>query len=543
MKSTINKYVPADGLAGLKENFKTDAISGFIVFLLALPLSLGIAKASDFPPIMGLITAIIGGIVVSFFMGSRLTIKGPAAGLIVIVAGAVAEFGQGDNQLGWKLALGAMVVAGVIQILFGILKLGKLADFFPLSAIHGMLAAIGIIIIAKQIPVLLNDNPALAKGLGPIELLMNIPKFIMNLDAKASIIGIVSLAIMMGWPYIKNKTIKMIPAPLVVLLFAIPCELFMDFAHTEPSYALVKIGSLVDNLNINASFAGISQTGLFIKYVIMFALVGTLESLLTVKAIDLMDPFKRKSNMNKDLIAVGIGNTIAAFLGGLPMISEVARSSSNVNNGAKTRWANFFHGFFILLFVLLATPILEMIPNAALAAMLITVGIKLAHPKEFIHTFKIGKEQLAIFLVTIFFTLFEDLLVGIAAGMVLKIIIHLINGTPISSLFKAPTIVSFEGDNYLVEINKAAIFTNFLGVKSKLEAIPYGFNVTIDLKKTKLVDHSVMENLEHFKHDYEANGGTVVIRGLENHQSLSNHPLSSRKNKMVKEHETERSSI
>ncbi len=543
MKSTINKYVPVDGLAGLKENFKSDAISGFIVFLLALPLSLGIAKASDFPPIMGLITAIIGGIVVSFFMGSRLTIKGPAAGLIVIVAGAVAEFGQGDSQLGWKLALGAMVVAGIIQILFGILKLGKLADFFPLSAIHGMLAAIGIIIIAKQIPVLLNDNPALAKGLGPIELLMNIPKFVLNLDPKASIIGVVSLAIMMGWPYLKIKTIKMIPAPLVVLLFAIPCELFMDFAHTEPPYALVKIGSLVDSLNINASFDGISQTGLFVKYVIMFALVGTLESLLTVKAIDLMDPFKRKSNMNKDLIAVGIGNTIAAFLGGLPMISEVARSSSNVNNGAKTRWANFFHGFFILLFVLLATPILEMIPNAALAAMLITVGIKLAHPKEFIHTFKIGKEQLAIFLVTIFFTLFEDLLVGIAAGMALKIIIHLYNGTPISSLFKAPTLVSFEGDNYLVEINKAAIFTNFLGVKSKLEAIPYGFNVIIDLKKTKLVDHSVMENLEHFKHDYEANGGTVVIKGLDHHQPLSNHPLSSRKNKKTIEYETEKVSI
>ena len=185
MNANIKKYIPADGLAGLKENFKTDAISGFIVFLLALPLSLGIAKASDFPPIMGLITAIIGGIVVSFFMGSRLTIKGPAAGLIVIVAGAVAEFGQGNNELGWKLALGAMVVAGVIQILFGVLKLGKLADFFPLSAIHGMLAAIGIIIIAKQIPVLLNDNPTLAKGKGPLELLANIPNFIANLDPKA----------------------------------------------------------------------------------------------------------------------------------------------------------------------------------------------------------------------------------------------------------------------------------------------------------------------------------------------------------------------
>jgi MFS superfamily sulfate permease-like transporter len=532
MNTNIKKYIPADGLAGLRENFKTDAISGFIVFLLALPLSLGIAKASEFPPVMGLLTAIIGGIVVSFMMGSRLTIKGPAAGLIVIVAGSVAEFGQGDPILGWKLALGAMVVAGVVQILFGVFKLGKLADFFPLSAIHGMLAAIGIIIIAKQIPVLLNDDPALGKGKGPLELLANIPNFIMNLDPKATLIGVVSLAIMMGWPYIKNKSIKVIPAPLVVLLFAIPCELFMHFKETEPAYALVKIGNFIDALGFNASFEGVSQTGVFVKYVIMFALVGSLESLLTVKAIDLMDPFKRKSNMNKDLIAVGIGNTIAAFLGGLPMISEVARSSSNVNNGAQTRWANFFHGVFILAFVLLAAPILEMIPNAALAAMLITVGIKLAHPKEFVHTFKIGKEQLAIFLVTIFFTLFEDLLVGIAAGIILKMIIHLFNGTPISSFFKAPTLVSFEGNNYLVEIDKAAIFTNYLGVKRKLDAIPPGFNVTIDLKKTKLVDHSVMENLEHFKNDYESNdNSTVSIIGLDNHQPLSEHPLSGRKNK------------
>ncbi len=532
MNSKIKKYIPADGLAGLKENFKTDAISGFIVFLLALPLSLGIAKASEFPPIMGLITAIIGGIVVSFFMGSRLTIKGPAAGLIVIVAGAVAEFGQGDNNLGWKLALGAMVVAGIIQILFGIFKLGKLADFFPLSTIHGMLAAIGIIIIAKQIPVLLNDNPALAKGMGPIELLVNIPKFILNLDAKASIIGLVSLSIMLGWPYIKNTTIKMIPAPLVVLLFAIPAELYMDFAHSEPPYALVKIGSLIDNINLNADFSGISQTGLFIKYVIMFALVGTLESLLTVKAIDLLDPYKRKSNANKDLIAVGIGNTFAGLLGGLPMISEVARSSSNVNNGAKTRWANFFHGFFVLLFVLLAAPLLEMIPNAALAAMLISVGIKLAHPKEFIHMLHIGKEQLLIFTVTVLVTLFEDLLVGIAVGMLLKMIIHMYNGTPISSFFKAPTVVSFEGDEYKVEINKAAIFSNFLGIKRKLEEIPPGHHVSICLKKTKLVDHSVLENLEHFKHDYEAHpdGGSVTIIGLDNHKPLSSHPKSSRKN-------------
>ena len=164
--------IPKDGWEGFKENFFTDAISGFIVFLLALPLSLGIAKASDFPPLMGVLSAIIGGLVVSFFAGSRLTIKGPAAGLIVIVAGAVADFGGGET--GWHLALGAMVVAGLIQILFGLLKLGKLSDFFPLSAIHGMLAAIGMIIIAKQIPVLLGVDPNLSAGKDPLELILSL---------------------------------------------------------------------------------------------------------------------------------------------------------------------------------------------------------------------------------------------------------------------------------------------------------------------------------------------------------------------------------
>lgn len=518
---------PKDGLAGLKENFSSDAISGFIVFLLALPLSLGIAKASDFPPIMGLITAIIGGLVVSFFMGSRLTIKGPAAGLIVIVAGAVTDFGGGET--GWHLALGCMFVAALLQIVFGLLKFGKLADFFPLPAIHGMLAAIGIIIIAKQIPVLLNVNPTLMAGKSPLAILGSLPTVIANLDPIGAMIGALSLAIMLGWPYLKNSIIGKIPAPLMVLIIAVPAELMMDFSHTEPDYALVHIGNLVENLHLNVDFGGFSMPGLFIKYVIMFALVGTLESLLTVKAIDLIDPYKRKSNNNKDIIAVGIGNLVSAVLGGLPMISEVARSSANVSNGAKTRWANFFHGFFILIFVLVASRYIEMIPNAALAAMLVAVGIKLAHPREFVHTFKVGKEQLAIFLVTIFFTLFEDLLIGIAAGMLLKIIIHLYNGVPFSALFKAPTIISFEGNNYLVEIDKAAIFTNYIRIKSRLESIPPGFNVTIDLQSTKLTDHSVMENLNHFKHDYESTGGTVTIVGLDNHKPLSKHELAGRK--------------
>lgn len=526
MNQQHKQEAPRDGWAGLKQNIVTDATSGFIIFLLALPLSLGIAKASDFPPIMGLITAMIGGLFVSLIMGARLTIKGPAAGLIVIVAGAVAEFGGGEQ--GWHLALGAMVIAGLIQVAFGLLKMGKLADFFPLSAIHGMLAAIGLIIIAKQIPVLLDINPALYKGEGPFALYAHTPWFITHLDPRATVIGIISLAIMLGWPYIKQPMIKKIPAPLVVLLIAVPAELMMDFQHTEPPYALVHVGSLADNLKVNVDFGGLAHTGIFIKYVIMFALVGSLESLLTVKAIDMLDPYKRKSDTNKDLIAIGLGNTLAAVLGGLPMISEVARSSANVNNGARTRWANFFHGFFILLFVLVAVDVIEMIPNAALAAMLITVGIKLAHPHEFIHMFRVGWEQLTVFLVTIFLTLFEDLLVGIAGGMVVKMIIGMAHGTPLRSFFKALTEVSFEGGRYLVEINQAAVFTNYLGIKRQLDGIPPGFHVTIDLKKTRSVDHSVMKNLEAFRHDYELGGGTVDIVGLDSHKPMSDHPLAAR---------------
>lgn len=523
-----NKEIPKDGFSGLKENFFSDSISGFIVFLLALPLSLGIAKASDFPAVMGLITAIIGGMFVSLISGSRLTIKGPAAGLIVIVAGAVSEFGGGET--GWKLALGAIFVAGIVQVLFGVFKLGKLSDFFPLSAVHGMLAAIGIIIISKQIPVLLNVDPVFTKGKGPIELIASIPYFLIHLDPQVSIIGLISLMIMIFWPKINIKSIKSIPAPLVVLIIAIPLQILMNFSTTKPAYVLVHVGNILENLKINVDFSGFSNTGVFIKYVIMFALVGTLESLLTVKAIDMVDPYKRKSNTDKDIIAIGVGNILSSVLGGLPMISEVARSSNNVGNGAKTRWANFFHGFFIFISLLLIPNIIELIPNAALAAMLITVGIKLAHPNEFISVLNVGKEQLAIFVITIIFTLFEDLLVGVCMGIVLKIVINFLNGVNLKSFFKANIEISEKEEEYLVKIKSASVFTNWLSIKNKLETIPNGMNIKIDFSESSLIDHSSMENYHHFIHDYEHLGGKVEIISLDLFKPLSKHELAARKN-------------
>lgn len=543
----MKKNLPFDGLAGLRQNITHDALSGFLVFLLALPLSLGIASASDFPPIYGLITAMIGGLVVSMLAGSLLTIKGPAAGLIVIVAGSVAELGQGNNELGWKLALGAIVVAGVIQIVFGLLKFGSYSDFFPLSAVHGMLAAIGIIIMSKQLHILVGMNPLTPEGkpmVEPIELLMELGNTFAHLFAhrEVAIVGLTSLAIVFLWPIIPVKQFKKIPAALVVLIVAIPLAKFLGL-HNVPdvkdaagvvtqkgfSPLLSFKEGLFDIIGIKVDFGGMQNTAVFVKYVVMFALVGSLEALLTVKAIDMLDPFKRRSNPNKDLIAVGVGNIIAGVLGGLPMISEVARSSANVSNGAKTRWANFFHGLFIMLFLCFAVVFSDLIPKSALAAMLIGVGWKLAHPREFGLMAKIGKDQIAVFVLTIIITLATDLLLGIGAGILLKFLLHIMRGVPVSVLFKPGMQVM----GHTVVVEKAAVFSNFIPVKKQLLSYDLQDHVTLDFTKCDFIDHTVIETLHHMHDDFKEEGGELIILGIDELKKVGNskHKLAAVKRK------------
>jgi MFS superfamily sulfate permease-like transporter len=538
MKKNKILEIPKDGWEGLKENFKGEAIAGFMVFLLALPLSIGIAKASDFPAIFGIITAIIGGIVVSFFAGSRLTIKGPAAGLIVIASGAVSAFGGGD--LGWHLALATVVVAGLFQIVFGLLKFEKLSDLFPSASIHGMLAAIGIIIMSKQIHTLLGIPPSELKGKEPLELLAMIPSSIMNENSHVTEIGVACLFILVIHSLINNQKIKKIPAPLIVLAVSIPLGFALNI-KTEgaiANFALVKVGDIIETLQksfINVDFSGItSNTGIFIEYVLLFALIGSIESLLTVKAMDNIDPFERKSDANKDLVSVGIGNTLSGIIGGLPMISEVARSSANIDYGAKTRWSNFFHGLFLLLAVLFAVPLIEMIPNAALAAMLIFVGFRLAHPRKFKHMYHIGIDQLIIFVATIITTLATDLLIGVGTGMAMEIIVNFIYGMSFKNIFKADYLINQINENKIqVDLKSELVFTNFFAFKEKLNVLPKQKQIIIYLADVKVIDHSSFISLEEFKKNYEREGGIVNIGGHDSHYSISSHPKATRKKKMA----------
>lgn len=524
MNNTINK--PETGFAGLKKYWNTDIIAGFSVFLLAMPLSLGIAKASGFPPAMGLLTAMIGGLVVSMFKVSELTIKGPAAGLITICAGAVADFG-GDEK-GWHYACATIVVMGIIQFILSFLKIGRFSSFFPLSAVHGMLAAIGLIIIAKQIPILLGVDPALAKGLAPLVLYSKVPFFFANLNPTIALIGGISLAIMFGLYFFPIEKIKKIPAPTFVLLVAIPLAMFLNFKGTQPGYALVKIGNFWKEVSINADFSRIGEVA-FWKYVLIFLFVNSLESILTVKAIDGRDPYKRKTDYDQDLRGLAVGNALSGLLGGLPMISEVARSMANKNNGAITKWSNFFHGGFLLLAMLLLIPVIEMIPNAALASMLIVVGYNLANPKEFIHSWKIGIDQFLVFIVTIAVTLLEDLLLGIAAGVLVSFIFQIIHKVPFGSFFAAKTEQNdTENKTHELVIKGGATFSNYVGIKESLEKLPTSETVVLDVQQCQYIDHTVLENFHNFQEEYNENGGKLTIVGLDKFRSLSSHPLSGK---------------
>ncbi len=507
-----------------KSHLSADILSGFMVFLLALPLSLGIAKASGFPPAMGVLTAMIGGLATVWFNVSPLTIKGPAAGLITICSGAIIEFGGGEQ--GWQISGAAIVVAALLQMVLALLKVGSLSDFFPHSAVHGMLSAIGIIIIAKQIPILLGDEPTMYKGEGPIELLLDIPKFITHAHWHLAAIGAIGLIIMFSVP--KISFLKKIPAPMIVLILTVPLAIYWHIRETEPSYSQVTIGDFWGSIQIHFNTQMIEQF-VFWKYVFMFLFVNSLESLLTVKAIDNLDPKNRTSSFNGDLLGVGAGNLTSGLLGGLPMISEVVRSTSNLAFGAKTKWSNFFHGVFLLLAMILLIPIIEMIPNAALAAMLIYAGYRLAAPSQFVHALHIGKEQLAIFLITIIVTLTEDLLLGIAAGILVKFLFHLYNGAKVGNLFKARYESNLKDEQLFVTIHDAAIFSNLIGFKKVLDQAHYCKKVIIDFNDCKLIDHSFMAFIHHAQNRFESFGGEWQNIGLSHMRPLSHHELATRK--------------
>ena len=524
-------YVPSTGLKGLRENWRSDLIAAISVALVALPLALGIAVASGVEPIAGILSAIIGGVVTTFFRGSHMAINGPAAGLIAVILGGLAVL---DGNIQFVLA--AIVVSGAIQVILGLLKLGHYAKMFPSSVLHGILAAIGVIIFTKQIHFALGTTSNADTILDTlIDAILQLP----NTNPFVAVISLLGILVLVYYKKIPIKFIRLLPAPMWVLLLSIPFVFIFDFFddhalnffgkdyHVGPELLIRIPDNLLDSL-LHPDFSLIG-TGAFWMTVISITLVASVETLASARAVDKLDPYKRVTDLNKDLVSVGLSTMVSGALGGLPIITVIVRSTVNVQNNAKTKWSNLYHGIILILFILILAPVLQKVPLAALAAILVYTGFKLASPKTFFQSYDQGVEQLLFMVSTLAITLFTNLLYGIIGGILIALILHIllakVGFVPFFRMIHNSGSKVYERDDgsYDVKLKGIANFLFVLKLNGLLDKIRGGSIVRIDMTKTKLVDLSVMENLIEYKRIQDGHGGNVSIIGLDHHWSSSSH--------------------
>lgn len=522
-----------------KQYWKQDLLSAISVSLVALPLALGIAIASGSPPISGFIAAIIGGIVTTFIRGSHIAINGPANSLIVVILAANSLLSV-DGQSGFPYVLAAIFVAGLLQVVAGMLKLGRLGEVVPSSVMHGLLAGIGIIILVKQIHVGLG-----VQSMAPttVDSIMEIPKSIFNMNPMITFITLVSLGIMMLYPRVKNKLFHFIPAPVWVLIFAIPVVFihrhwlvpFFDITnpiYQYPSSELISLPSDIWSAIIFPDF-GLIGTANFWIVVFTIMIVTTIETLVATKAVDQLDPLRRKTNLNKDLRGMGISSALSGLLGGLPIVTVVVRSSVNVSNKGRTGLSNLFHGLIILLFLLGLQPLLEQVPLAALAAILIYTGYGLTSPSSYVNAYEKGEEQLLVMVFSVICVLLYGLLWGLFLGLMMTQLVQWVKSRMTikafySAIFSPRITHKQHPDKYELRLSGIFNFLNLLKLKQIIYKTPVNEKVVITLDEAVLIDHSVMEFLDAYGKTYSRKGGNWVIAGLENHESNSSHPHSMR---------------
>lgn len=529
---------PSKGLEALKHHWKEDLLAGFTVSLVALPLALGIGMASGAPPIAGLISAVVGGLITSVYRGSHVAINGPANGLIVVILAAFAQLDDGTGNT-FQYILAASIIAGFFKFLFGAFKMGRFADFIPSSVISGMLAAFGIIIVSKQIHIALGETTKASTSMGVI---LDIPNSLMELNPIVTFIGLASLAILIIHPKIKSRFIHTIPSQLWVVVFGLlsvyvfnffeprDYQVFGFIYHIGPEF-LVQIP---DNFLQGAYLPDFSQIGnpSFWLVVISITLVGSIETILSAKAVDKLDPHNRKTKFNKELIGVGVGTMVSGFLGGLPVTTVIVRSSVNVNNNAQTRWSNIFHGMFLILYLLLFNNIIEKLPLAVLAGILVFTGYRLTSPKMFKEVARKGWEQLVILVATLIFTLYFGLLIGIFLGVLATLLIHYIRlGIPALPFFRYlrdPFIKVIEEKKniYYIKVKGIANFVNVLKLVRKLNKVPKEKRVILDFSHTRLIDFTVLEQVHEYADKYISSGGKFDIIGLDMHKMSSTYPYA-----------------
>jgi MFS superfamily sulfate permease-like transporter len=525
--------IPKTGFKGLIENWQSDLIAAVSVALIALPLSLGIALAAGAPAMAGIFSAVIGGVVTTLYRGGHISVNGPAKGVIGVILLGIAIMDDGTGQA-FNYVLAAVVVSGALQMLLGILKLGRLADIFHSTIIHGILAAIGIIIFAKQIHVAMgthSDSPSI------IQNLIDAVLFIPQANPFVVIIALAGLLLLLFHSKISNRFFHILPAPMWVIALSIPLVYAFNFFDPHslsffgktyevgPNLLLDIPDTILDSI-MHPNFGKINTIE-FWTTVFSILIITSIESLAIAKAVDKIDPYRRKTDLNKDLTGIGFSTMIAGLIGGLPIIAVIIRSTVNIHNGAKTKWSNMYQGLLLLLFIVVLSPIMRQVPLCAFAILLVYTGFKLASPAVFKQIYNQGTEQLVFFVGTMVLTLYTNLLVGLMGGLLLALIMHmLLARVSIPQFFKMvyksrTKLMQGPDGSFDLKIRGIANFLGILKVDKLVAQIPDGANVNIDLSDTRLVGLTYMDYLVEYLKIQKATGGEVFITGLDSHVSSS----------------------
>jgi MFS superfamily sulfate permease-like transporter len=525
--------LPKKGIQGLVENWKNDLIAAVSVALIALPLSLGIALAAGAPAMSGIFSAIVGGIVTTFYRGGHISVNGPAKGVIGVILLGIVLMDDGTGQA-FNYVLAAVVISGAIQMLLGILKLGRLADIFHSTVIHGILAAIGIIIIAKQIHVAMgtnSDSPSI------IQNLIDAVVFLPDANPFVLVIALAGLFLLIFHSKTNYRFFHLFPAPMWVIALSIPFVYVFNFfeQQTLPFFGksfevgpqlLLDIPDTITDSIMHPNFSKINTIE-FWTTVFSILIITSIESLAIAKAVDKIDPYKRKTDLNKDLTGIGISTVAAGLIGGLPIIAVIIRSTVNIHNGAKTKWSNMYQGLLLLVFIVVLSPIMRQVPLCAFAILLVYTGFKLASPAVFKQAYKQGTEQLIFFVGTMILTLYTNLLVGLLGGLSLTLITHmLLARVSVSQFFKMvyksrTKLIQRPDGSFDLKIRGIANFLGILKIDTLVAQIPSGADVNIDLSETRLVGITYMDFLVEFLKAQRATGGNAFISGLDGHVSSS----------------------
>lgn len=483
------------------QNAGADLSASVVVFLVALPLCLGIALGSGAPLFSGIIAGIVGGIVIGSFSGSQLSVSGPAAGLTVIVASAITKL-----QV-FEAFLLAVFLAGMFQVILGFIKAGVIGDYIPNSVIKGMLAAIGLILILKQMPHLVGydadfeGDQAFAQGDNK-NTFSELGGIFNYITPGAIIIGIVSLLILIIWEtkfFKSKKWLQLIPGPLVVVLAAVGINRYFAVSHPEWALQSKHLVGLPISTDIASfvsffRFPDLSYIGNPDVWISGFtiAIVASLETLLGIEAVDKLDPLKRVTPANRELKAQGMGNMVSGLIGGLPLTSVVVRSSANVMAGARSKMSTITHGTLLLVSVMFIPTLLNTIPLAALAAVLIFTGYKLAKVGLFKAFYKKGMDQFVPFVITILAILLTDLLVGIVIGILVGLFFM------VRSNFRSSVFVVNDENKYLIRLRKDVSFLNKPIIKRNLEEVPENSYIMIDATRADFIDKDIIEEINNF---------------------------------------------